>query len=79
MYCYCSDNRNSIGIIIPLKHKQNEFIVGADRVLYKFIWNGKSNDGKLVELLMVDNDKMNNQFNDGKADKQGRLWIGKLM
>lgn len=65
---------------MPRKDSVNEFIVGADRFLYKLSWNGTNNtsDGELVELLMVDEEKMNNQFNDGKADSFGRLWIGKL-
>ena len=32
-----------------------------------------------VPLAKVEEDKTGNRFNDGKADKFGRLWIGKLV
>lgn len=76
----CSiEERDSIAIIVPVKGTKNEFVVGADRFIYKVNWNGlENNTAKFQEILMVDESKPTNQFNDGKTDSAGRLWIGKL-
>ncbi|CAH0553628.1 unnamed protein product [Brassicogethes aeneus] len=73
------DDRNSIGIIVPIKGDPKGFVAGADRIVYQIKWDGKENNtAKYEEILMVDESKPNNQFNDGKADAKGRLWIGTL-
>ncbi|KAJ8939123.1 hypothetical protein NQ318_012363 [Aromia moschata] len=73
------DKRDSVGVIIGVKDKPNEFIVGADRHIYKIIWkNDTNNEIQLKMLLMMEPSKPHNQFNDGKVDGKGRLWIGTL-
>lgn len=71
--------RNSIGTIMPIKNKKDQFIVSADRYIYHLAWNGlKNNTGKVTELLKIEAKKPKNQFNDGKADVKGNMWIGTL-
>lgn len=43
-------------------------------------WNGKNGNAaqNVTVLTSVDEDKIGNRFNDGKADKMGRLWWGKF-
>lgn len=69
------EGRNSVGIIIPLRNEKNKFVVGADRILYKGCWNDHL---ELEEINMVHKSKPKNQLNDGKADADGRIWIGTL-
>nr|CAH7717324.1 unnamed protein product [Callosobruchus chinensis] len=77
---YHLENHNSVGVIIPIKDKEDQFIVAADRDIYKLHWPLSGNDTKaeLEHLATVDKDKHANQFNDGKADSNGRLWLGTL-
>lgn len=69
------EHHDSVGVIIPVANESNQYIVCADRDIYKFKWENEHNN--LEHLNKVDEDKPYNQFNDGKADKIGRLWIGK--
>ncbi|KAL3276941.1 hypothetical protein HHI36_012307, partial [Cryptolaemus montrouzieri] len=69
--------RKSVGVIVPILERENEFAVAADRFLYWLKWNAdKNNSGRFEQINMVEEKKTNNQFNDGKADAKGRLWIG---
>ncbi|XP_030764621.1 regucalcin-like isoform X2 [Sitophilus oryzae] len=73
------DGRNSIGTITPIIDKNDQFIVSSDRCIYHLLWDGKeSNTGTIKELFSIEEDKPDNQFNDGKADANGVLWIGTL-
>lgn len=65
-------------MIIPYGGNKDEFVVAADRHLYKLIWpDCDSIKTKLEKILMVEAEKPRNQFNDGKVDGMGRLWLGK--
>lgn len=73
----CLTEGNSIGVVVPIKGKSNKFIVGRDRDILLFSWDDKTdNTGSFEKLTSVDKRNANNQFNDGKVDKNGRLWIG---
>lgn len=73
------EGRNSIGTIMPIRGKKNEFVVSADRYIYHLKWDGSQNNtGKVTEILMIENDKPRNQFNDGKTDVNGNIWLGTL-
>ncbi|KAG5878304.1 hypothetical protein JTB14_017653 [Gonioctena quinquepunctata] len=74
------DNHNSVGVIIPIKDEKEEFVVAADRSLYRFKWpkEGIKLKTEARSLALLDKDKPKNQCNDGKADSYGRLWIGTL-
>jgi len=55
----------------------DEFVVGRGRDLVYFKWDGESPTPTNVTVLAkVDQDRPSNQFNDGKADHQGRIWAG---
>ncbi|XP_060527368.1 regucalcin-like [Cylas formicarius] len=72
-------DRKSIGVITPIKDTAEQYIVAADRLVYYFQWDGFHNDtGIATELFEVEPQKPNNQFNDGKADANGNMWIGTL-
>ncbi|VEN60392.1 unnamed protein product [Callosobruchus maculatus] len=77
---YHLENHKSVGVIIPIKNKKDQFIVAADRDICKLYWPASDNntEAKLEHLASVDKDKPANQFNDGKADSNGRLWLGTL-
>ncbi|XP_018577150.1 regucalcin-like isoform X2 [Anoplophora glabripennis] len=76
---YKLDGHNSIAVVIPSGENQDEFIVGADRCLYRMIWPDCENvEATLEKLLKVEDEKPTNQFNDGKVDSRGRLWLGTL-
>nr|CAI5863686.1 unnamed protein product [Callosobruchus analis] len=77
---YHLENHRSVGVIIPIKDKEDQFIVAADRDIYKLYWpsSGNNTETHLEHLATVDKDKPANQFNDGKADSKGRLWLGTL-
>lgn len=68
---------DSVGIIIPIKNERSQFIVGCDTTLYLFSWEPETKE-TLMAVGKVDIEKTSNQFNDGKVDSDGRLWIGKL-
>ncbi|KAK9874879.1 hypothetical protein WA026_005692 [Henosepilachna vigintioctopunctata] len=73
------EGRDSIGIIVPIKNTIDEFVIAADRYLYRLTWRDYENEiVGLTQIKMVDEEKHKNQFNDGKADAKGRLWIGTL-
>lgn len=53
-----SDGRDSIGVIIPVEGKENEFVVTSDRFIYKLHWDPQSdNETTLEEIHFVDEDK----------------------
>nr|XP_023028339.1 regucalcin-like [Leptinotarsa decemlineata] len=72
------ENHNSVGLIVPIKGEKNSFLVGADRDLFKLSWPTGLSKVKRDVLLKVEADKPKNQFNDGKIDSKGRVWIGTL-
>ncbi|CAH1976955.1 unnamed protein product [Acanthoscelides obtectus] len=77
---YHLENHDSVGVIIPIKDKKDYFLVAADRNVYNLYWpsDDNENEAKLEHLITVDESKPKNQFNDGKADSKGRLWLGTL-
>ena len=77
---------DTISLIVPVKGKPNEFIVGRGREICRLHWDvtqEREEDGAkpnhyVVVLAKVDHaHKSSNRFNDGKADPKGRLWAGK--
>ncbi|XP_044729850.1 regucalcin-like [Chrysoperla carnea] len=71
--------------VIPVKDHNNLFAVGVDRRLTLIEWNGENstvnsqyNNKHFKLLTTVDKSHESNRFNDGKADKNGRLWIGTI-
>ncbi|GLV44460.1 Senescence marker protein-30 [Carabus blaptoides fortunei] len=57
----------------------NKFVVGVNNSVVLLEWNGRNGTAENVTVLTrVDQDKVGNRFNDGKADKYGRLWWGTM-
>ncbi|CAH1106228.1 unnamed protein product [Psylliodes chrysocephalus] len=76
---YKLEGRDSVGFILPIKGKNDTFLVFADRVVYKLHWPfEKKKKINLQKIMSVEDDKPLNQFNDGKVDAKGRVWGGTL-
>ncbi|CAG9856222.1 unnamed protein product [Phyllotreta striolata] len=76
---YKIEGRDSVGFIIPVKHKDDLFLVFADRVVYELNWPiDQQQPLKFNQLKEIEDHKPLNQFNDGKADGKGRIWAGTL-
>lgn len=64
------------------KSNSSQMLVGIGRVLHLVTadWGQVGQQPVIkanVPLAEVELDKPGNRFNDGKADKSGRVWIGK--
>lgn len=66
----------TVAPIIQSKSDPNLFIVGLNRSIVALEWDGVSAQSKTRVLATVAQDYPDTRFNDGKADNQGRLWIG---
>ncbi|XP_018577147.1 regucalcin-like [Anoplophora glabripennis] len=83
---YKLEGRNSAAVIIPFRKNNDELIVAADRYLYKLTWpnlrvpnfNRVTGNGSIELLMKVDDLEPTEQFNYGKVDSKGRLWLGTI-
>jgi len=64
--------------VIPSQKNSNLLIVGLNRSVVAVEWDGTGPLGKQKILASVNKQFPNSRMNDGKADKQGRLWIGTM-
>ncbi|XP_063931105.1 regucalcin-like [Zophobas morio] len=64
--------------VIPSKRDPELLIVGVNRTVVAVEWNGNSSDYQSKPLVTVSKQFPMSRFNDGKADKQGRLWFGTM-
>ncbi|KAF5275084.1 hypothetical protein FQA39_LY07021 [Lamprigera yunnana] len=64
--------------IIPSKTDPYLFVVGIERSIYALEWDGKNPIQNKQILTTVSQQFPNSRFNDGKADKNGRLWFGTM-
>ncbi|XP_014260079.1 regucalcin-like isoform X2 [Cimex lectularius] len=69
---------DSVNVVIPIKGERSKFALGYGRDISVLTWDWKTGKYSLVKRFSVENDKPNNRFNDGKADTEGRLWIGTM-
>lgn len=67
-----------VSFVIPVAGQQGLFVIGLGTTLASLRWNLHENIYKVVELAIVDHDKVGNRWNDAKADVNGYLWAGKL-
>ncbi|KAF5301130.1 hypothetical protein FQR65_LT08960 [Abscondita terminalis] len=83
-YNYLTNELNAIYLhgnttpIIPTKTNPCQFIVGIERSVSLIEWDGKETVFSKKALVTVSNQFPTSRFNDGKADKDGRLWIGTM-
>lgn len=67
-----------VAIVVPSKQNPNLLIVARNRSVLAVEWNGNSNKETAEQILTtVAENFPTSRFNDGKADKEGRLWFGK--
>ncbi|XP_022920874.2 putative sugar lactone lactonase YvrE [Onthophagus taurus] len=68
----------SLSVIIPSQSNTTYFFGGLNRTLTLIQWDGGKGLGKTQNLAVVQPEYPKSRFNDGKADKQGRLWFGTM-
>lgn len=82
-YDYATKTQKSIKLngeiapVIPSKNNPNLLVAGLGRSVVAVEWDG-STQSETKTLTTVSEQFPNSKFNDGKADKQGRLWIGTM-
>jgi gluconolactonase len=64
--------------VITSKKNENLFIVGLNRSIVAVEWDGKNQQKGQKVLTTVSQQFPTSTINDGKADKEGRLWFGTI-
>ncbi|XP_072375961.1 regucalcin-like, partial [Diabrotica undecimpunctata] len=64
----------NVSLVIPVKNKNNEFVVGLNNSVAVVEWDGESPNVSSVRKLYEVDVGTPNILNDGKCDKKGRLW-----
>lgn len=70
--------QGNLTLAIPSEFDTTEFVVGLDKRVLKIQWNAQQSFDVVRVVSTVDEDKPRNRLNDGKADRNGRLWVGML-
>ncbi|XP_055641535.1 regucalcin-like [Toxorhynchites rutilus septentrionalis] len=74
------DGLSPISFIFLVEGRPGEFLLSTGTKLSLISWDGKSTQGKFLKTvarLETENEAL--QFNDGKVDKQGRLYTGTML
>ncbi|ENN83259.1 hypothetical protein YQE_00382, partial [Dendroctonus ponderosae] len=64
--------------VIPSQNDDNLLIVGLNRTVLAVEWDGTNELGEQKVLSHLAEEYPTSRVNEGKADKQGRLWIGTM-
>uniref|UniRef100_A0A6P7FLT3 Regucalcin n=1 Tax=Diabrotica virgifera virgifera TaxID=50390 RepID=A0A6P7FLT3_DIAVI len=64
--------------VVPSRKDPNLLIVGVNRSVVAVEWDGKNKLGGQQVLTTLSQQFPGSRLNDGKADKQGRLWWGTI-
>nr|CAI5832714.1 unnamed protein product [Callosobruchus analis] len=64
--------------VVPARKNPNVLLVGLNRSVVAVEWDGKKQLGEQEILTTFSKQFPKSRFNDGKADKQGRLWWGTI-
>uniref|UniRef100_A0AAR5QI87 Regucalcin n=1 Tax=Dendroctonus ponderosae TaxID=77166 RepID=A0AAR5QI87_DENPD len=81
-YNYETSEVNSIHLdgavapVIPSEHDENLLIVGLNQAVLALEWDGTNQIGRQKVLANISQEFPTSRVNEGKADKEGRLWIG---
>lgn len=72
--------RGSVGVVIPVENKPEQFVVGWDTNFTLIDWKDDENKNVTSSkiLLTVDEDRPETRWNDGKVDSSGRFYGGKF-
>ena len=66
-------------LIVPIKGKKGEFLIGRTRDICVLKWDGTDGgEFSLETVCQVEADRDDTRFNDGKVDHKGRLWAGTM-
>lgn len=78
MITICFTGTDNVSIIIPVEGAKDKFIISLGRKLAVVTWDGESEEVSNIEILgqLESPDSEDKNFNDGKADPTGRLWVG---
>lgn len=75
------DESAVVSIVIPVENSSDKFVATVGKKVVVVTWDGESpKPSKIETIAEVDNEKgkETNQFNDGKVDPTGTLWVGSL-
>lgn len=83
-YNYLTHKLNAICLhgnttpIVPSKSNPHVLIVGVERSVFAIEWTGENIIYSKKHLVTLSNQFPTSRINDGKADKNGRLWVGTM-
>lgn len=80
-YFFTFAGNQIVSFIIPIEGNENRFLIAQGRSLIAVTWDGISDKVTDVEKVGEVEDApetIDNQINDAKADRTGRLWFGTL-
>jgi len=68
-----------VSLVCPIEGEPNKYLITVERDVQVMEWDGKSpTPTGLKKLYTVDDHCPTNRINDGKCDKNGRLWAGTM-
>ncbi|CAL7942674.1 unnamed protein product [Xylocopa violacea] len=69
-----------VGVAVPVEGEPNKFVAGAGTDFILVEWDTVSNVTRSTPqtLAVVDTDRNNTRWNDGKVDSSGRFWGGTI-
>lgn len=79
VYSATLDGEQKISFIIPVEDEKDRFAVGLGKRVAVIHWDGKSDTAKVERIVFeveTADEVQYNSLNDGKADPQGRLYVG---
>jgi gluconolactonase len=68
----------AVSPVVQSKSDPDLFIVGLDRSIVAVKWNREDGNYTSRTLATVSDDQPDCNMNDGKADKEGRIWYGTM-
>uniref|UniRef100_A0A182MRM4 Regucalcin n=1 Tax=Anopheles culicifacies TaxID=139723 RepID=A0A182MRM4_9DIPT len=80
VYSATIDGIGNATFIVPVKDKQDWFVIGDTSRLLVIRWDGLATKATIVrELARLPPEHGDNRFNDGKVDPWGRLYVGTML
>ena len=67
-----------VTLIVPVQGCPDDFIISLGLRLCWLSWDGKDGGEYKLETLCKVDEGVDHRFNDGKVDRQGRLWAGTM-
>jgi len=73
---YFTEGYDDVTLVIPVEDKNDTFVVGLGPSIGVVEWDGISNKTSKPHYMKLVDNTPGNRLNDGKADANGRLWVG---